>query len=371
MKYEVIIIGGGLAGLINAIVLSRAGMAVALVERKMYPFHRVCGEYISNETLPFLHSLGVRPHDWGAASVSQLQVTAPNGTILEMPLDLGGFGLSRYVLDEKLFQLALQAGVANFVGKSAEEIAFADESFTVTLNDHTQLQAAYVIGAYGKRTKLDKQLNREFMNSRSPYVGVKYHIRTNFPQHTIALHNFKDGYCGLSAIENHTYNLCYLTTRENIRKSGSIEAMEAEILQKNPFLKAVYRNSDFLFDKPEVINEISFAPKTAVENHILMSGDSAGMITPLCGNGMAIAIHSAKILSQYLIQARDHRWSRVQLEQTYSQHWKQAFARRLWVGRNLQTLFGGERLTDASVRLLRTIRPLARFLVTQTHGAVF
>lgn len=369
--YDVAIVGGGLAGLITAIRLGREGLSVVLIERKTYPFHRVCGEYISNETLPFLHSLGIQPHAWGASSVDYLQVTAPNGNSLEMPLDLGGFGLSRYVLDEKLFQLSVEAGVTGITGKSVEDILFENDQFTLTLSDYTQLQAHYVIGAYGKRAKLDKQLNREFINSRSPYVGVKYHIRTDFPQNRIALHNFKDGYCGLSAIEDGKYNLCYLTTRENIRKTGSIEAMESEIMQKNPFLKSIYQTSDFLFDKPEVINEISFVSKTTVDNHILMSGDSAGMITPLCGNGMAIAIHSAKILSAYLIQAHREHWSRQQLEHMYSTHWQQAFARRLWIGRHLQSLFGGEQLTDASVRLLRAIQPLARFLIARTHGNSF
>ncbi len=371
MNYKVIIIGGGLAGLVNAILLARAGMSVALIERKVYPFHRVCGEYISNETLPFLNSLGIQPVQWGAATLDTLQVTSPRGTRLEMPLDLGGFGISRYVLDEKLFQMATQAGVTGLTGKSVEDVAFENEQFTVTLSDHTHLQATYVIGAYGKRSKLDKHLQRQFIHSRSPYIGVKYHIRTDFPSNQISLHNFTDGYCGINAIEESKYNLCYLTTRENLRRSGSLEALETEVLQKNPFLKSLFQNADFLFEKPEVINEISFAPKTAVENHILMSGDSAGMITPLCGNGMAIAIHSAKLLSDYLIQAQQQNWSRQQLEQTYAAHWNETFARRLWVGRHLQRLFGDATLTDLSVRTLRAFRPLAKLVVTQTHGVPF
>ena len=369
--HNVLIIGGGLAGLVNAIVLARAGLDVVLVEKKTYPCHRVCGEYVSNETLPFLHSLGIRPHDWGAASINHLQVTAPDGTSLEMPLDLGGYGISRYVFDEKLLKTAREAGAVCLTGTSVEDVAFDGDGFTVTLSDHTTRRAAYVVGAYGKRAKLDKQLNRDFVNSRSPYVGVKYHIRTDFPHNRIALHNFRDGYCGLSAVEGGKYNLCYLTTRENVRRYGSIEAMEAEVMCRNPFLQKIRQNAEFLFDKPEVINEVSFAPKTAVDNHILMSGDTAGMITPLCGNGMAMAIHSAKILASYLIKSHAEGWPREQLETTYARHWRQAFAWRLWTGRHLQSLFGNERLTGASVRLLRRFGPVARFLVRQTHGAAF
>ena len=54
-------------------------------------------------------------------------------------------------------------------------------------------------------------------------------------------------------------------------------------------------------------------------HHILMTGDAAGMITPLCGNGMAMAIHSAKIVSDLIIKhTRQEKFSRGQLEQQYT-----------------------------------------------------
>ncbi|MDJ1468524.1 NAD(P)/FAD-dependent oxidoreductase [Cytophagaceae bacterium DM2B3-1] len=369
--YDVLIIGGGLAGLINAIVLSKAGKKVVLIERKMYPFHRVCGEYISNETLPFLASLDINPKEWGASAINHLQVSAPNGTLLSMPLDMGGFGISRYTLDYNLYLKAIQSQVTVITGTSVEDVIFSGDIFSVTLSDHTIYKARFVIGAYGKRAKLDKQLNRSYIHKRSPYIGVKYHIHTDFPVNHIALHNFKDGYCGLSAVEGDKYNLCYLTTRENLKKSGSIEEMERRIMQRNPFLRHIFSNSEILFEKPEVINEISFAPKTAVENHILMSGDTAGMITPLCGNGMAMAIHSAKLLSGLLLKSDEEKWSRERLEVVYTKQWKKLFAQRLWVGRNLQKLFGDERLTAMSVRLLKTMPSLTKFLISKTHGSVF
>jgi len=49
---DVLIIGGGLAGLTSAIHLSKSGLKVSLIEKNEFPKHKVCGEYISNEVLP-------------------------------------------------------------------------------------------------------------------------------------------------------------------------------------------------------------------------------------------------------------------------------------------------------------------------------
>lgn len=373
-KYDVLIIGGGLAGLINAIQLARAGLSVRLIEKKTYPFHKVCGEYISNEVLPFFHSIGVQPETMQAAQINRLQISSPSGkSVLEMPLDLGGFGLSRYALDHHLYQLAQQAGVGFVLGKSVVSVQFGEEKFVIGLSDGSICESQLVIGAFGKRDRLDKQLNREFINRRSPYIGVKYHvkIKNNFPRDLIALHNFQDGYCGVCAIEGDAYNLCYLTTRDNLKHYGSIEDMENQTLYRNPFMQQIRQCAEFLFEKPEVINEISFAPKRAVEQHILMSGDTAGLITPLCGNGMSMAIRSAHVLSGLITQYFQQDWTRQQLEEAYTRQWQQIFARRLWAGRQIQRLFGQEWISSLAVETLRRFKPAARFMVRQTHGKVF
>lgn len=57
--YDIAITGGGLAGLSLAILQAKAGNSVVLFEKNSYPFHRVCGEYISLESWDFLESLGL------------------------------------------------------------------------------------------------------------------------------------------------------------------------------------------------------------------------------------------------------------------------------------------------------------------------
>ena len=370
--YDVIIIGGGLAGLINAIQLSNGGLAVLLIEKNSYPFHRVCGEYVSNEVLPFLRSIGADPEVLGPAHIDKLTVTSPYGTVLEAPLAMGAFGVSRYKLDFYLYQLALSKSCTVLLNTQVQDVIFQEDSFFVKLSDGKEESAKLVLGSFGKRSNLDRQLKRDFFYKRSPYIGVKYHIKTDFQRDRIALHNFKDGYCGISAIEEDKFCLCYLTTRDNLRKYGSIEAMENNVLRKNKFLNHIFSASDFLFEKPEVINEISFEKKNTVENHILMSGDTAGMIAPLCGNGMSMAIHSAKILSDCISKEyKKGNFSREKLENEYKLAWNKEFSKRIYIGRKIQQVFGQEIMTEAVVRTLKYIPPITNWLIKQTHGSEF
>ncbi len=368
---EITIIGGGLAGLVNAILLARSGLQVQLIEKKHYPFHKVCGEYISNEVLPFLQEYGLYPEALQPSPIRTFMLSSVSGRSRVMPLDLGGFGISRYALDHFLYQKAKEAGVVCQLDTSVQDVTFNDEHFMLTLSRNDQLKSKLVIGAYGKRSRLDKQLDRKFIKQSSPYIGVKYHLRTNFPADMIALHNFRGGYCGISRIEDGKYNMCYLGSRKALRKYGSIEAMEKAVLYENPHLKKIFTQSEFLFEKPEVINEISFAPKQPVEQHILMAGDTAGLITPLCGNGMAMAIHSAKLLSDLIIQHyQKDDFNREALEKAYVKAWSQLFARRLWVGRNVQRLFGSAPVSEVGVALVK-FPPLARQIMRRTHGRPF
>jgi flavin-dependent dehydrogenase len=367
---KVVIIGGGIGGLVLANQLAARDISCLLIEKKEYPFHRVCGEYISNEVAPFLRSQGLFPVEFDPPKIDRLQLTSVNGKSSQISLDMGGFGISRYSFDHFLYKKAKAAGVNFLLNTEVEGVEFADNKFKVrTL--HQSIESEIVVGAFGKRSKLDVSLSREFVKKRSPYVGVKYHIRTQHPNHLIALHNFQDGYCGISNIEDGKSCLCYLSHRKNFKKYGEIKSVEENILFRNPFLKKLFSESEFLFPRPEVINEISFEEKNAVENHILMLGDSAGMITPLCGNGMAIAIHSAKILREQIELFLKEKLSRDDLEKKYSSEWKKKFASRLWAGRQIQRLFGSEITSNFAVHLANSAKPIAHFLVSKTHGSAF
>lgn len=367
---RVIIIGGGLAGLISSIQLARAGIFCRVIEKRVYPFHRVCGEYISNEVVPFLKSARLYPEEFNPPIIRKFQLSSVNGKSEIMPLDLGGFGISRYSFDNFLFEKAKALGVEFILNDEVESVQFGNDYFHIkTLK--LEIEADIVIGAFGKRSKVDYQLDRSFIHQRSPYVGVKYHIRTDHPNDLIALHNFPGGYCGLSNIEDGKTTLCYLSHRENLRVYKGIPEMEEKIMFKNPLLRSIFSNSEFLFKKPEVINEISFATKTPVENHILVAGDAAGMIAPLCGNGMAMAIRSGKILSDKVKLYVEGGLTRENLEKSYKAEWMKNFRKRLWIGRQIQNLFGNAVASNLAVNLAINVKPLANAIIRNTHGDLF
>jgi menaquinone-9 beta-reductase len=367
---NIVIVGGGLAGLISSIQLIRAGIPCTVIEKKSYPFHRVCGEYVSNEALPFLSSSGLYPQEIELPKINFFESSSVQGRTVKLKLDLGGFGISRYTFDNHLFQIAQREGVSFMLNTEANAIMFKDERFEIETSAR-RLFADVVIGTFGKRSRIDIQQNRSFISKRSPFVGVKYHVRTNHQDNLISLHNFPGGYCGICNVDGGLTNVCYLSHRNNLKQSGNIAEMEKRILYQNPLIRSIFTGSDFLFSKPEVINEISFETKAPVENHIMMAGDAAGMIVPLCGNGMAIAIHSGKILSDFVKNFCADRISRIEMERGYSAAWSKEFRARLWFGRQIQQLFGHPAFSAIAVTLAASSNRLAYLIMRQTHGRPF
>jgi menaquinone-9 beta-reductase len=371
-SYDVAIIGGGLAGLSMAIQCAAKGISVVLFEKESYPFHKVCGEYISLESKPFLESLGLPFSQLNLPIINQLKISDAKGKMYSFPLPLGGFGISRYCLDKELYKIAIGKGATIFTETKVTNISFENDVFSVE-SSVGLVNAKVVVSAFGKRSNLDIKWNRPFAkqkaNKLNNYVGIKYHIQHEHPADEIVLHNFYNGYCGMSKIEENKSCLCYLTTAENLKNSNnSIDQMEQEILFKNPQLKEIFSTSTFIYKEPLAISQISFSKKSQVESHMLMLGDSAGLITPLCGNGMSMALHSSKLAFEIIESYLAKKISRQQMEELYSKNWKDNFANRLFVGRIVQRMFGGEYSTSLFLKTMSLFPWIATKLIRATHG---
>lgn len=367
--YDVIIIGGGVAGLSAALTLKTPNNNILLLEKQHYPRHKVCGEYISNEVLPLLDYFEIDVFEKGAVAISTMGISLKSGKAIQnVDLPLGGFGISRYSLDLAMYEKAVAKGV-HFEFDTVTAVSFENNLFSVNSGTKT-FTSKLVIGAQGKRSNLDKHFNRDFITQKTEWIGIKAHYTAkNYDPSLVSLHHFEGGYAGLSMVEGNKVNCCYLCSTNNFTASGSIANFQEKVAAQNPYLDSFFKSAEMAFDKPISIAQISFAPKDLVYNKILFCGDAAGLIHPLCGNGIAMGLHGGYLLGNlclnYLNGSID---SQEALANTYTQLWKKTFSKRLQEGRRLQKLLLNKNINSVLLESFKTFPTLLQKVIKRTHG---
>ncbi|MDG5491012.1 NAD(P)/FAD-dependent oxidoreductase [Psychroserpens sp. SPM9] len=366
--FDVIIVGGGLAGLSSAIHLSKYNLNVLVIEKNKYPKHKVCGEYVSNEVLPYLNFLDLDVFQLGAKRIDTFQLSTKKSKLISATLPMGGLGISRFCLDAALAEKAIEHN-AQISQDTVEDIQFFDDRFSVATKNSKSYKAKIVIGAYGKRANVDLKLNRKFIKTKSPYLAVKTHVTGEFPDNVVALHNFEGGYCGVSKVEYDRINVCYITNYKSFKKFKSIEEFQHEVLFKNKHLKHIFNHTSPVFEQPLTISQISFENKKPIDHHIIMCGDTAALIHPLCGNGMSMAIKSAQIASQLIVKYFNSEIpNREALEKQYLREWNAVFKSRLKTGHRIANLFNHSKLSEVSMQVLQWFPMILPHIIKRTHG---
>lgn len=363
-QYDIIIAGGGLSGLTAAIVFSK-NFKVLFIDPDSYPRHKMCGEYLSNEVIGYLKRLDIDLDAESSINLEELKFTTPGLRKIKCQLPQGGKGISRYHLDHLLYQKACEN--ATFLKDKVISTSFESDGFNVKTTQQ-EFTCKQFIMATGKRSILDKKLERDFIQYKSPWLAVKMHYEYDMPENLVELHNFKGGYAGISKVENGHVNLCYLASYESFKKYKNVSDFNNEVLSKNEYLASFFKAATPAWEQPITISQISFEKKQPVERHIIMLGDTAGLIHPLCGNGMAMAVHSAQIAFESLEPFLLNLSSREQSLATYSQKWEKTFHKRLKIGRILQGILLNKTYTNLGLWFLSKFPFLLSIIIKSTHG---
>jgi len=369
---DVAVIGGGLAGCAAAITLAQQGRQVALIEAKTYPHHKVCGEFLSPECAVLFEALGFPFPSLQPIAIRTAHITAPNGTSWTARFPEPAWGISRYALDAALADHARRCGVMVYEGVSVHEMqGNLDDGFTLDLRSRlgtSQLQARAVIGAHGKRSTLDRALERDFLNTPQPYIGLKNHFRGARLHDHIHLYAFAGGYCGMSEVEGGLVNVCLLVRQELFQQAGGdIPRFIAWMKRQNPRLGAWLDHAEPVYEKWLSISQIAFSRKPLIEQDVLMTGDAAGLIAPLAGNGMAMALCGGRLAAQWADRFLAGEISAAALKAGYPQTWQRQFSTRLRLGSFLQTLMLRPSLITAGLRLAKAIPPVGSAMLTYTR----
>ena len=380
-RFEIAVIGAGPAGSSAAITLARQGIDVLLVEASRYPHPKVCGEFLSPECLPLIEKLSF---DSGqlikqGVKINTVHISAPSGIEWQGRFPAQALSISRNELNSWLASEAQKAGaqfreqtrVVSVKGSLAH-------GFCLDLSSQgrsEQIEARAVVAAYGRRSRLDAALERRFFSRPHRFMALKAHFRGPTRQNRVELHAFPGGYCGMSDIEGGQVNVCLLVHQPVFQSAsrGAADRVGAFIdwmRVQNPRLGEWFQNAQRLDESWMSIAQIPFESKEVVLQDMLMAGDAAGVIVPLAGNGIAMALESGilagELLAEYFLGSLTGR----ELLRLYPHRWKQKFTGRLRVGGVLQRMLVRPAAAGLVLRLLAHVPSLGNFLVSQTRGAL-
>ncbi len=297
MQDEVLILGGGVAGCAASIALARKGRSVTLIEREPTPRHKVCGEFLSGEALEDLHLLGIDVSSLGAVPIDYVRLAAAKRAATA-PLPFPAKSLTRKTLDTALIATAIAAGVRVERGRSVQSLGRANANlWRATLDDGTIYEAPTAFLATGKHDL------RGHTRPKDPqqWVGFKMYYRLSAAQtadlaRASELTLYAGGYGGIQPVEGGITNFCCVVQRRYFARAGlRWEGLLAKMQQDCPHLAMRLAGAEPLLDKPITITHIPYGYiRRATEDGLYCIGDQAAVIPSFTGDGISIALHTAR-----------------------------------------------------------------------------
>lgn len=321
--YDLMVIGGGPAGTSAAITAARRGRRVLLLERGRFPRHKVCGEFVSSESLELLGELlDSHPAELlaRAVQVSRARIFL-DGRVLQTSIEPAAASLPRFELDGALWQAAEQCGVETKQQITVQNVAGAGPFVAAT--SIGEFRARAVVNASGRWSNLAGS-TRANGHGATKWIGLKAHYSETSPAASVDLYFFEGGYCGVQPV-----SLSADSSPGRINACAMVRADVACTLQE------VFRLHPALHERagkwhpltePVSVAPLTFGKPQPVRDHILMAGDAAGFVDPFVGDGISLALRSGALAARCLELFFTGRVSLEEARRQYGQDYQQHFA---------------------------------------------
>lgn len=309
MHEPLVIAGGGPAGAAAAISLARAGRTPLVIEKEREPGEKLCGCFLSKETVTMLARLGVDTEGLGASVIERVRLIR-KGRIAEARLPFQARGLSRHILDAALIDTAEKAGAHVLRGQGIGAVTRSRMGSVLAMRGGGELTAAQLFLATGKHDV--RGVGRPVAKPPSN-IGLKQMFRLSPMQRerlagAVELYLFDGGYAGLQFVEQRTANFCLVISDSSYqRRGGGWDALLGSLMQEMPLLADRLQSARPVLSRPLAVARIPYgfvhAPD-AEERNLYRLGDQAAVIPSFSGDGMAIALYSGMLAADAMLRGR-------------------------------------------------------------------
>lgn len=372
-QYDLIVAGGGPAGSACAITAARLGAKVLLLEKDRFPRQKVCGEFVSPESLGLLHGLlkdgllkdglltngvpkeGRQNDNWfpSAPQVLSSRIFLDNKS-LTLPVSPPAQSIPRFDLDPALFHAARNNGVTAQEDVAVSEVRHHD-LFHVVAAEKTYTARAVVnaTGRWSRLTQFD-------VAGKDKWLGLKAHFTESSPPQSVDLYFFSGGYCGVTPVSANSVNACAMV------RSDVAHTLE-EVFAKEPHLWDRSRAWHQMFPTVTTSPLYFRAPETECDG-MLLAGDSAGFIDPFAGDGISLALQSGTLAAESIIPFLRGECSLEQAHRQYHAAYRKRFTPPFRTAARLRAALAAPRWVRSAAWAFAAVPGVGRMLVRGTRA---
>lgn len=310
-EYDLIVVGAGPAGSACAITAARSCTKVLLLEKGAFPRQKVCGEFVSSESLGLLRALLQDNRFQSAPEITSSRIFLDHKT-LTLPVSPAAQSIPRFDLDAALFDAARGADVSTKEEMMVHEVR-RDEIFRVQTSEKSFTARAVIntTGRWSKLTQFD-------VSSKQKWIGLKAHFSEQSPAQSVDLHFFSGGYCGVTPVGPDSINACAMVRADVAHTLEEVFAKEPRLWERSRHWKALFpivTTSPLYFREPQTES-----------NGMILAGDAAGFIDPFAGDGISLALQSGALAAKSLVSFLHDECSWEQAHEQYGAAYRARFS---------------------------------------------
>lgn len=289
---DLLIVGGGPAGLLCAIAARRHGLAVRLIDARKPPLDKACGEGLMPDGLALLRDLGVElPEHRPFRGISYHQDGI--AVVGRFPEGLAGAGIRRPRLHAALLQRAEEVGVDLQWGIKAAGLLTGERTGVAT--PEGDMTAPYLVGADGLHSKI-----RDWAGLAAPPApwqrfGVRRHFAIEPWSDNVEVHWGRDTEAYVTPVGEREIGVAFLWSG----RKASFDALLAEFPILAARLAAAEETS-----RDRGAGPLEQRASGVSRGPVHLVGDAAGYLDAITGEGLSLAFHQAKALVEAIAAGR-------------------------------------------------------------------